>query len=120
MRFADQRAAFNRRLVNRVVRPLSGRVAMWSLIEHRGRRYRTPVTMFRTTDGVAIMLRVRRGSRLVRNLMDADGGRAIKSGRTFDQSAHRPHRRRGRADECAVAHVVTRLGVPSALLLKFG
>jgi hypothetical protein len=38
MRFADQRAKFNRRFVNRLMRPLSGRVAMWSIIEHRGRR----------------------------------------------------------------------------------
>ena len=37
-----------------------GRVSMWSIIEHRGRRsgavYRTPVSMFPTPDGVAILL----------------------------------------------------------------
>ena len=66
MRFADQRAQFNRRFFNRVMRPLSGRVAMWSIIEHRGRRsgdvYRTPVSMFPTPDGIAIRLALRRGS----------------------------------------------------------
>lgn len=47
MRFARSRAEFNHRFVNKLVRPLSGRVAMWSIIEHRGRRsgvvYRTPM-----------------------------------------------------------------------------
>jgi deazaflavin-dependent oxidoreductase (nitroreductase family) len=126
MRFADQRAAFNRRIVNRVVRPLSGRVAMWSLIEHRGRRsgkrYRTPVTMFRTTDGVAIMLAYGEDRDWVRNVMDASGGRVIKSGRTFEVT--NPHIvPTGEAVELMNApwrHVVTRLGVPSALLLQLG
>ena len=84
MKFADQRATFNRRVVNRAVRPLSGRFAMWSLIEHRGRRsgkqYRTPVTMFRTTDGVAIMLAYGEDRDWVRNVMDAGGGRVINTG----------------------------------------
>jgi deazaflavin-dependent oxidoreductase (nitroreductase family) len=124
MKFADQRATFNRRVLNRVVRPLSGRVAMWSLIEHRGRRsgkqYRTPVTMFRTTDGVAIMLAYGEDRDWVRNVMDAGGGRVIRSGKTFDAS-HPRIVATGDAAEVMDApwrHVVTRLGVTSALLLQ--
>jgi len=87
MRFADQRAEFNRRFVNRVVRPLSGRVAIWSLVEHRGRRsgavYQTPVSMFRTPNGVAI-LPYGADRDWVRNLLAAEGGRATMGGKTFD------------------------------------
>ncbi len=88
MRFADQRARFNRRVMNPLIRPLSGRVAMWSLIEHRGRRsgtaYRTPVSMFPTADGVAILLAYGDDRDWVRNLVAAGGGRAVMGGKTFD------------------------------------
>jgi deazaflavin-dependent oxidoreductase (nitroreductase family) len=88
MRFADKRAEFNRRYFNRLARPLSGKVAMWSLIEHRGRRsgavYRTPVSMFPTTDGVAVLLAYGDDRDWVRNLQAAGGGRATMSGKTFD------------------------------------
>jgi deazaflavin-dependent oxidoreductase (nitroreductase family) len=88
MRFADQRARFNRRVMNPLVRPLSGRVAMWSLVEHRGRRsgtvYRTPVSMFPTADGVAILLAYGDDRDWVRNLTAAGGGRAVMGGTTFD------------------------------------
>lgn len=87
MRFADARARFNRRVVNRVVRPISGRFSMWSIIEHRGRRsgtvYRTPVSVFPTPDGVAILLAYGEDRDWVRNLMAADGGRVTMSGETF-------------------------------------
>ena len=88
MHFADQRARFNRRVMNPLVRPLSGRVAMWSLIEHRGRCsgnvYRTPVSMFPTPDGVAILLAYGEDRDWVRNLATAGGGRAVMGGKTFD------------------------------------
>jgi deazaflavin-dependent oxidoreductase (nitroreductase family) len=88
MRFADQRAKFNRRVMNPLIRPLSGRVAMWSLIEHRGRRsgtvYRTPVSMFPTADGVAVLLAYGEDRDWVRNLVGAGGGRAVMGGKTFD------------------------------------
>jgi deazaflavin-dependent oxidoreductase (nitroreductase family) len=88
MRFADQRARFNRRFFNHVMLPLSGRVPMWSIIEHRGRRsgavYRTPVSMFPTPDGVAIMLAYGEDRDWVRNLQAAGGGRVTMGGTTFD------------------------------------
>ena len=88
MRFADQRARFNRWVMNPLIRPLSGRVAMWSLIEHRGRRsgtvYRTPVSMFPTADGVAVLLAYGEDRDWVRNLVAAGGGRAVMGGKTFD------------------------------------
>lgn len=87
MRLAHARARFNRRVVNRLIRPLSGRVAMWSIIEHRGRRsgtvYRTPVTMFPTRDGLAIVLAYGEDRDWVRNVIAAGGARVTMSGNTF-------------------------------------
>jgi deazaflavin-dependent oxidoreductase (nitroreductase family) len=86
--FADRLARSNRRVGNRVVRPLSGRVPMWSLVEHVGRRtgtpYRTPVTMFTTSDGVAILLPYGENRDWVKNLRAAGGGRVTMTGRTFE------------------------------------
>lgn len=99
---------------------------MWSLLEHRGRRsgtrYRTPVTMFRTTDGVAIMLAYGEDRDWVRNVMDAGGGRVIKSGKTFEATNPRivPVGDAVGLMNPPWRHVVTRLGVPSALLLQLG
>lgn len=85
--FTDRRARFNRAVVNKVVAPLSGRVAMWSLVEHVGRRsgttYRTPVSMFATADGVAILLAYGRDRDWVRNLTAAGGGTVVMSRKTF-------------------------------------
>lgn len=124
MRLADQRAAFNRRVVNRVVRPLSGRIGMWSLIEHRGRRsgtvYRTPVTMFRTRDGVAIVLPYGQDRDWVRNVLAAHGGRAVVAGETFDVSEPRLVSTAEAADllDQPWRAVVGRLRTPTALLLR--
>jgi len=124
MLLADERARFNRRVINRIVRPLSGRVAMWSLIEHLGRRsgtvYRTPVTMFRVADGVAILLPYGEDRDWVRNLFAARGGRAVMNGETFEVTDPRiaptaevvP--RLGRPWRAAVG----RLRTPSALVLR--
>ncbi|HTM84455.1 MAG TPA: nitroreductase family deazaflavin-dependent oxidoreductase [Mycobacterium sp.] len=124
MRFADQRAEFNRRVVNRVVRPLSGRFGLWSLIEHRGRCsgtvYRTPVTMFRTSDGVAILLPYGEHRDWVRNLTAAGGGRAVMGGRTFELTEPRvvPTSQAAALLEQPWRTVVGRLRTPSAVLLR--
>lgn len=87
MKFADARARFNKRVVNKVVRPLSGRVALWSLVEHVGRRsgrtYRTPVSAFPAPDGFAVLLPYGDGRDWVRNLQAAGGGRITVGGKTF-------------------------------------
>jgi deazaflavin-dependent oxidoreductase (nitroreductase family) len=126
MRFADQRAAFNRRVVNRVVRPLSGRFGMWSLIEHRGRRsgtvYRTPVTMFHTPDGVAILLAYGKDRDWVRNVMAAGGGRVVMGGKTFGVTDPRivPTADAAALMQTPWRQAVSRLATPSALLLQRG
>ena len=126
MRFADQRAQFNRRFVNRVMRPLSGRVPMFSIIEHRGRRsgdvYRTPVSMFPTPDGVAILLAYGEDRDWVRNLQAAGGGRATMSGKTFDVTDPRivPTQEAAALLRAPWRQVIGRLGTPTVLLLRRG
>jgi deazaflavin-dependent oxidoreductase (nitroreductase family) len=90
MRYADARARFNRRVVNPLVRPLSGRLPLWSLVEHVGRRsgkvYRTPVSAFRTVDGFAVLLPYGENRDWVKNLEAAGGGRITERGKVYDVS----------------------------------
>jgi deazaflavin-dependent oxidoreductase (nitroreductase family) len=85
--FARRRARFNRKVLNPLVRPISGWVPAWSIIEHAGRRsgvtYRTPVSAFRTDDGVAVLLAYGTDTDWVRNVQAAGGGRVKLSGKTF-------------------------------------
>jgi deazaflavin-dependent oxidoreductase (nitroreductase family) len=126
MRFADQRARFNRRFFNHVALPLSGKVDMWSIIEHRGRRsgtvYRTPVSMFRTADGVAILLAYGEDRDWVRNLMAAGGGRATMRGKTFDVTDPRivPTAQAATMLRSPWRQLVGRMSTPSTLLLRRG
>ncbi|OBG32790.1 MULTISPECIES: nitroreductase family deazaflavin-dependent oxidoreductase [Mycolicibacter] len=87
MQFSERRARFNRVVTNPLFRPISGWVPMWSIIEHTGRRsgatYRTPVSMFHTADGVAVLLPYGTGRDWVKNLQAADGGRVKVGGKTF-------------------------------------
>jgi deazaflavin-dependent oxidoreductase (nitroreductase family) len=85
--FARRRARFNRVFTNRLMRPISGWVSMWSIVEHVGRRsgktFETPVSMFRSDDGVAILLAYGTDTDWIKNLQAADGGRVTMSGKTF-------------------------------------
>ena len=85
--FARRRARFNRKVTNPLVRPISGWVPAWSIVEHVGRRsgktYRTPVSVFRTDDGVAILLPYGTDTDWVRNVRAANGGQVKLSGKTF-------------------------------------
>ncbi|WP_046317567.1 nitroreductase family deazaflavin-dependent oxidoreductase [Mycobacterium sp. UM_Kg1] len=87
VRFSDRRARFNRVVTNPLFRPFCGWVPMWSLVEHTGRRsgtaYRTPVSMFHTDDGVAVLLPYGTRRDWVKNLEAAGGGRVKVGGKTF-------------------------------------
>jgi deazaflavin-dependent oxidoreductase (nitroreductase family) len=126
MSFTDLRARFNRRVMNPLVRPLSGRVAMWSLIEHRGRRsgtvYRTPVSMFPTADGVAILLAYGEDRDWVRNLVAAGGGRAVMGGKTFDVTDPRivPTSEAAAGLRAPWRQVLGVISTPTTLLLRRG
>jgi deazaflavin-dependent oxidoreductase (nitroreductase family) len=124
MRFADQRARFNRRFFNHVALPLSGKVPMWSIIEHRGRRsgamYRTPVSMFPTADGVAILLAYGDDRDWVRNVLAAGGGRAVMGGKVFDVSDPRiaPTAEAAKMLRSPWRQVFGAMSTPSTLLLR--
>lgn len=87
MLLARRRAEFNRRFVNPVVEPLVGYVPLWSAVDHVGRRsgkeYRTPVTAFPTTDGVAVLLPYGTDTDWVRNLQAAGTGKVVMDGRSL-------------------------------------
>ena len=88
MQFSERRARINRVVTNPLFRPISGWVPLWSLVEHTGRRsgkvYRTPVSMFHTAGGVAVLLPYGTARDWVKNLTAAGGGRVKMSGKTFD------------------------------------
>lgn len=88
MQFSQRRARFNRVVTNPLFRPISGWVPLWSIVEHTGRRsgtiYRTPVSMFHTADGVAVLLPYGTDRDWVKNLQAADGGRVKLGGKTFN------------------------------------
>lgn len=87
MQFSERRARFNRVVTNPLFRPVSGWLPLFSIVEHTGRRsgkrYRTPVTMFTTPDGVAVLLVYGPDRDWVKNLQAADGGRVKFGGKTF-------------------------------------
>jgi deazaflavin-dependent oxidoreductase (nitroreductase family) len=101
-------------------------VDMWSIIEHRGRRsgavYRTPVSMFRTADGVAILLAYGEDRDWVRNLIAAGGGRATMGGKTFDVTDPRivPTAEAATMLRSPWRQLVGRMSTPSTLLLRRG
>lgn len=124
MRMARRRARFNHRFVNKIVTPLSGRFAMWSIIEHTGRRsgsrYRTPVTMFPTADGVAVLLAYGEDSDWVRNVLASGRGRVTMSRRTFDVVDPRivPTAEAAKQLTGPWRGIVGRMSTPTTLLLR--
>lgn len=84
-------ARFNRRVTNPIQRLWAGRLPLFGIVEHVGRRsgalYRTPVSAFSAeVDGrpaVAIMLTYGPDRDWLKNLIAANGGRMRRNGKTF-------------------------------------
>jgi deazaflavin-dependent oxidoreductase (nitroreductase family) len=80
-------ARFNRHVTNPVQRLWAGWAPTFGILEHVGRRsgkrYRTPLTVFSTDDGVAILLTYGPNRDWLKNLTAAGGGRLRRYGRTF-------------------------------------
>ena len=87
MQLPQRLARFNRHVTNPVQRLWAGWAPMMGILEHVGRRsgrvYRTPLTVFATGDGVAILLTYGPDRDWLKNLMAADGGRLRRHGRTL-------------------------------------
>ena len=72
-----QLAAFHRAVTNRIARPFAARLPGFGIVTNVGRRsgklYRTPVNVFRATEGFLIALTYGRESLWVRNVLAAGG-----------------------------------------------
>jgi deazaflavin-dependent oxidoreductase (nitroreductase family) len=103
VRFQKRRlAAFHRAFTNRITRRFAARVPGFGIITHVGRRsgkvYRTPVNVFRTSEGFLIALTYGRESDWVKNVIAAGGCQLETRGVRYHISTptvvHDPNRRR--------------------------
>ena len=80
-------ARFNRRVTNPIQRLWAGWAPTFGILEHVGRKsgntYRTPLTVFSTDDGVAILLTYGPDRDWLKNLTTTGKGRLKRYGRTF-------------------------------------
>lgn len=67
----------NRHLANRLFGPVADRIPPLAIVEHRGRRsgrrYRTPIMVFRSGGGWVVALTYGQGADWVRNVLAAEG-----------------------------------------------
>lgn len=87
MQLPQRLARINRRVTNPIQRLWAGRAPTFGILEHVGRKsgkpYRTPLTVFPTDDGVAILLTYGPDRDWLKNITAANGGRMTRRGRTF-------------------------------------
>jgi deazaflavin-dependent oxidoreductase (nitroreductase family) len=116
-------ARFNRAVTNKI----TGRIAGWmpglGFVVHRGRRsgrrYGTPVTVFRRGDGYVVALTYGRGSDWVENVLAAGGCELTTRGRTVRLRDPRVVHDERRGDMPPVVKVIlTRIGVADFLYLS--
>lgn len=86
MALSHRLARFNRRVTNRITRPLAGRLPGFAIVTHTGRRsgrtYRTPVNAFRDGEGYIIALTYGAETDWVRNVQAAGGCEIVTRGRS--------------------------------------
>ncbi len=86
MPLPDWLGRFNRSATNRVMGPFAGRLPGFAVVTHTGRRsgrrYRTPVNIFRSDDGFVIALAYGRERDWVRNVLAAGGCEVQTQGTT--------------------------------------
>lgn len=88
MQLPQRLARFNRRVTNPLQRLSAGWAPGMGILEHVGRksgkRYRTPLTVYPTRDGVAILLTYGPDRDWLKNVIAAGGGRVTRWGRSFE------------------------------------
>ena len=81
-------ARFNRRVTNPIQRLWAGWAPMYCILDHVGRKsgksYRTPLMVFSTGNGVAILLTYGPDRDWLKNLTAAGSGRVKRYGKTFE------------------------------------
>jgi deazaflavin-dependent oxidoreductase (nitroreductase family) len=84
-------ARFNRHVTNPIQRLWAGWLPAFGILEHTGRRsgkpYRTPLNVFSTDDGVAILLTYGPNRDWLKNITAASGGQLQRYGKTFTVTA---------------------------------
>ena len=84
-RLGRRTAHFNRRVTNRLTRPLGRRLPGFGVIVHRGRRsghqFQTPVNVFNASGGYVIALTYGAESDWLKNVLAAGGCELISRGR---------------------------------------
>ena len=87
MQLPQWMARFNRRVTNPVQRLWAGWVPAMGILEHVGRKsgkpYRTPLNVFTTDEGIAVLLTYGRDRDWLKNVVAADGARLKRYGKTF-------------------------------------
>ncbi|WP_166909044.1 nitroreductase family deazaflavin-dependent oxidoreductase [Mycobacterium sp. DL440] len=80
-------ARFNRHVTNPIQRLWAGWAPTFGILEHVGRksgaRYRTPLSVFSTDEGVAILLTYGPDRDWLKNVVAAGGAQLKRHGRTF-------------------------------------
>jgi deazaflavin-dependent oxidoreductase (nitroreductase family) len=81
-------ARFNRHVTNPIQRLWAGWAPTMGILEHIGRKsgtpYRTPLTVFSTDDGVAVLLTYGPNRDWLKNIVSAGGGQMRRYGKTFE------------------------------------
>lgn len=119
-------ARFNRHVTNPIQRLWAGWAPTMGILEHAGRRsgkrYRTPLTVFTTDDGVAILLTYGPDRDWLKNLTAAGEGRIRRYGKTLRVYDPRvmPKTEAAPAVKGLWQPIFTRLPFEQALLLKRG
>lgn len=80
-------ARFNRHVTNPIQRIWAGYAPTFGILEHVGRKsgatYRTPLTVFTTDEGIAILLTYGPNRDWLKNITAADSARLKRYGSTF-------------------------------------
>ena len=123
MAFGRRMAAFNRLATNRVLGEVAPRLPGFGVIVHvgrrSGRRYRTPVNVFRTPTGYLLALTYGSGAEWVRNVLTAGGCELVTRGATVRLTAPRLYRdERGAGLPAPVRAVLRLAGVSEFLALE--
>jgi deazaflavin-dependent oxidoreductase (nitroreductase family) len=88
MQLPQRLARFNRHVTNPIQRLWAGWAPAFGILEHVGRKsgkpYRTPLNVFSTDDGVAILLTYGPDRDWLKNVVAAGGARMRRYGETFE------------------------------------
>jgi deazaflavin-dependent oxidoreductase (nitroreductase family) len=117
-------ARFNRYFTNPIQRMWAGWAPTMGILEHVGRKsgkpYRTPLTVFSTDDGVAVVLMYGPNRDWLKNTLSAGSGRMRRYGKTLELTEPRvmPKAEAAQSVKGLWRPIFARLPFEQAVLLK--